>query len=82
MSALEDFDLDDERLALSDLVNRVLDRGVVIQGSVILSVAGIDLIKLDLSLVLSAVESELQRMLRQRREENGDVSLLPLPGSG
>ena len=82
MSALEDFDLDDERLALSDLVNRVLDRGVVIQGSVILSVAGIELIKLDLSLVLSAVESELQRMLRQRREENGDVSLLPLPGSG
>ena len=82
MSALEDFDLDDERLALSDLVNRVLDRGVVIQGSVILSVAGIDLIKLDLSLVLSAVESELQRMLRQRGEENGDLSLLPLPGSG
>ena len=81
MSALEDFDLDDERLALSDLVNRVLDRGVVIQGSVILSVAGIDLIKLDLSLVLSAVESELQRMLRQRREENGHVPLLPLPGS-
>ena len=82
MSALEDFDLDDERLALSDLVNRVLDRGVVIQGSVILSVAGIDLIKLDLSLVLSAVESELQRMLRLRREENGHVPLLPVPGSG
>ena len=81
MSALDDFELDDERLALSDLVNRVLDRGVVIQGSVVLSVAGIDLIKLDLSLVLSAVESELQRMLRHRREENGDVPLLPLPGS-
>ena len=71
---------DEERMALSDLVNRVLDRGVVIQGSVMLSVAGIDLVKLDLSLVLSAVESELQRMLRQRREANGDVSLLPAPG--
>ena len=82
MSALEDFDLDDERLALSDLVNRVLDRGVVIQGSVVLSVAGIDLIKLDLSLVLSAVESELQRMLRQRREGDGDVPVLPVPGPG
>ncbi len=82
MSALEDFDLDDERLALSDLVNRVLDRGVVIQGSVVLSVAGIDLIKLDLSLVLSAIESELQRMLRIRREESADIPVLPAPGSG
>ena len=79
---LDDFELDDERLALSDLVNRVLDRGVVIQGSVILSVAGIDLIKLDLSLVLSAIESELQRMLRHRREESGDIPVLPLPRRG
>ena len=82
MSALEDFDLDDERLALSDLVNRVLDRGVVIQGSVVLSVAGIDLIKLDLSLVLSSVEAELQRMVRHRREESANVPVLPAPGSG
>lgn len=75
-----EFEGEEVGLALSDLVNRVLDRGVVIQGSVMLSVAGIDLIKLDLSLVLSAVESELQRMLRQRREADGDVSLLPAPG--
>ena len=80
--AAEDYELDDDRLALSDLVNRVLDRGVVIQGSVLLSVAGIDLVKLDLSLVLSAVESELQRMLRHRREEHADVPVLPVPGSG
>ena len=80
--AADDYELDEERLALSDLVNRVLDRGVVIQGSVILSVAGIDLVKLDLSLVLSAVESELQRMLRHRREESADVPVLPLPRSG
>lgn len=78
----DDYGGDDDRLALSDLVNRVLDRGVVIQGSVLLSVAGIDLIKLDLSLVLSAIESELERMLRHRREENADVPVLPVPGSG
>ena len=77
----DDRDLDDERLALSDLVNRVLDRGVVIQGSVMLSVAGIDLVKLDLSLVLSAVESELQRMLRQQRESDAGLSVLPASGS-
>lgn len=76
----EVFDTDDERLALSDLVNRVLDRGVVIQGSVMLSVAGVDLVKLDLTLVLSAVESEMQRMLRLGRERDADVPVLPDPG--
>ena len=78
---VDDFEGDDERLALSDLVNRVLDRGVVIQGSVMLSVAGIDLVRLDLTVVLSAVESELQRMLRKDRERHADLPVLPDPGS-
>jgi len=46
---------------------------------VILSVAGIDLVKLELTLILSSVESELKRMLRSR-EANADVSLLPDSG--
>jgi hypothetical protein len=50
-----------EQLVLSDLLNHVLDRGVVISGQVIISVADIDLVALDLRLVLSAVESAMQR---------------------
>jgi hypothetical protein len=42
---------------LSELVSRVLDRGVLVAGEVIISVAGIDLIQLDLRLRLASVES-------------------------
>jgi hypothetical protein len=35
----------------------VLDKGVVIHGSVVISVADIDLVELDLRLLLTAIES-------------------------
>jgi hypothetical protein len=52
-----ELDVDDRRLVLSDLLNRVLDRGLAVTGSVTLAVADIDLVRLDLSLVLTAVET-------------------------
>ncbi|MBA3646256.1 MAG: gas vesicle protein K [Gemmatimonadaceae bacterium] len=56
-----DDELADERLDLSDLLSHVLDKGVVLKGEVMLAVADIDLIKLDLGLLLTAVESAMQR---------------------
>jgi gas vesicle structural protein len=56
MMADEIFPLD-ERLRLVELVDRVLDRGVVLKGDVVISVAGIDLVYLELRLLLSSVES-------------------------
>jgi gas vesicle structural protein len=47
----------DERVRLVELVDRVLDRGVVLRGDVLISVAGVDLIYLQLNVLLSAVES-------------------------
>lgn len=47
---------EEEPLVLSDLLNRVLDKGVVITGEVTIAVAGVDLIRLDLRLLLVAVE--------------------------
>jgi hypothetical protein len=41
---------------LVDLLDRVIDRGVVIQGDLVLSVAGIDLVHVGLQLVLKGVE--------------------------
>jgi hypothetical protein len=52
---------DDRRLVLSDLLNRVLDRGLVITGSVTIAVADVDLIKLDLNVVLTAIERAFAR---------------------
>lgn len=46
-----------ERHSLVDLVNRVLDRGVVISGDIVISVAGVDLVYLGLNAVLTSVSS-------------------------
>jgi len=56
-----DEELSDERLDLSDLLSHVLDKGVVLKGEVMLAVADIDLVKLDLGLLLTAVESAIRR---------------------
>lgn len=53
----------DERVRLAELVDRVLDRGVVLRGDVTISVAGIDLVYLELRLLLSGVEALSQRAL-------------------
>ena len=42
-----------EELALVDLVDRLIDAGVVINGDIILSLAGVDLVYLGLRLVLA-----------------------------
>ena len=54
---------DDEPLILSDLLNRVLDKGVVITGEVTIAVAGVDLVRLDLRLLLVAVERLARRSI-------------------
>jgi hypothetical protein len=55
--------LDDEQLILGDLLNHVLDKGVVITGSVTISVADIDLLMVDLRLVLSGIDRSLDRAI-------------------
>ena len=57
----------EEALVLSDLVSRVLDRGVSVVGDVVISVAGVDLVRLGLRLDLWAVETERQWAERDRR---------------
>ena len=47
---------EDEELSLLELTDRLLNRGVVITGEAVISVAGVDLIYLGLNVVLTAVE--------------------------
>ena len=72
--------VDNTSLELSDLINRVLDKGAVIAGSVTISVGDIDLIQLDLTVVLTAIETVRSAERRRRelqREANADVPVLP-----
>jgi gas vesicle structural protein len=57
----DDDEIDAEELVLGDLLNHVLDKGVVISGTVTISVADIDLLVLDLRLLLTSVETSVKR---------------------
>jgi hypothetical protein len=61
----DDDEIDTEELVLGDLLNHVLDKGVVIGGSVTISVADIDLLVLDLRLLLTSVETAMRRGVDQ-----------------
>jgi len=56
----DDDAIDVERLVLGDLLNHVLDKGVVITGTITVSIANIDLLLVDLRLLLTSVESSLR----------------------
>jgi hypothetical protein len=45
------------QVTLLDVVDRILEKGAVIRGQVVLSVADVDLVKLDLNLLLASVET-------------------------
>ena len=47
----------EEQLTLAELVNRVLDRGAIVAGEVVISVAGIDLIYVGLQVAIAAAET-------------------------
>ena len=71
---------DEEDLVLSDLLSHVLDKGVVITGDVIISVAGIDLIAVSLSVLITALETVERRRATvsgQIPSMLGHLSVLP-----
>jgi len=49
--------IEDDELTLLELTDRLLNRGVVLIGEAVISVAGVDLIYLGLNVVLTAVEN-------------------------
>ncbi|WP_007506978.1 MULTISPECIES: gas vesicle protein GvpJ [Pseudofrankia] len=46
--------------SLPDLLDRVVDRGVVVNGDVVIGLAGVDLIRLDLRLLLIGAQSAIE----------------------
>ena len=73
-----------DEMVLSDLLNRVLDRGVVIVGTVTISVANVDLLRVGLNIFIAAIETELQRSADRasghRSPFNANIPLLHRPG--
>ncbi|RAP75187.1 gas vesicle protein GvpJ [Paenibacillus montanisoli] len=46
-----------KEITLLDILDGLLDKGIVVQGELILTVANIDLVYIDLRLLVTAVES-------------------------
>jgi len=59
----QDLAVDRERVSLCEVLDRVLNTGVVVVGDVLISVAGIDLIYLGLQLTLTSIETANGRRL-------------------
>lgn len=56
----------EEEASLLDILDHVLNAGVVLHGSVVISVAGVDLIYLGLNAILTSVETALKHINRHQ----------------
>lgn len=52
-------------VSLAEVLDRVLNKGVVVTGEVVLSVAGIDLVYLGLNVVLTSIETARNAMAKE-----------------
>jgi hypothetical protein len=54
--------LGDDEVSLLEILDHVVNAGVVIHGSLVISLAGVDLLYVGLNVVLTGVETALQHM--------------------
>ena len=55
----------EEEASLLDILDHVLNAGVVLHGSLVISVAGVDLVYLGLNAVLTSVETAMKHIEQQ-----------------
>jgi hypothetical protein len=55
-----------DEVSLLDILDHVLNAGVVIHGSLVISLAGVDLIYVGLNVVLTSVETALRQLNKNR----------------
>lgn len=56
----------EEDISLLEIIDHVLNAGVVIHGSLVISVAGVDLVYVGLNVVLTSVETALRSIASAR----------------
>ncbi len=58
---------DQADISLLDILDHVLNSGVVIHGSIVISLAGVDLVYLGLNVVLTSVETAMRHLEKESR---------------
>ncbi|MEI4525839.1 gas vesicle protein [Priestia megaterium] len=57
MTSLRKQTLEQKDIALIDILDVILDKGIAIKGDLLISISGIDLVYLDLRVLISSVET-------------------------
>lgn len=60
--------VENKDVGLIDILDVILDKGVAIKGDLIISIAGIDLVYLDLRVLIASVETLVQSYENNREE--------------
>jgi gas vesicle structural protein len=60
-----------EEVSLLDILDHVLNAGVVIHGSLVISLAGVDLVYVGLNVVLTSVETALRSLQSEEKRRPG-----------
>ena len=61
----------EEEVSLLDILDHVLNAGVVIHGSLVISLAGVDLVYVGLNVVLTSVETALRNLQSEEKRRPG-----------
>ena len=59
----------DDEISLLDILDHVLNSGIVLHGNLVISLAGVDLVYVGLNVILTSVETALQSISRARPAE-------------
>jgi len=54
----------DDQLSLVDILDHVLNQGIILRGNLVISLAGVDLVYVGLDVILTSVETALRHMGR------------------
>lgn len=63
----------EEQVSLVEVLDRVLSKGAVVTGEIVISVANIELLYVGLSVVIGAVETLLEAMEDGRKERAANI---------
>jgi len=56
----------EDDISLLDILDHVLNSGVIIHGSIVISLAGVDLVYVGLNVILTSVETALRNINREQ----------------
>ena len=53
---------EDDQLTLVDILDHVLNQGVILRGNLVISLAGVDLVYVGLDVILTSIETAMRHM--------------------